>query len=320
MFDHHNCSTIGIDIGKDFVDFFFLNRENQRERGRSPRSPKALAALAQQLREAGGERVVIEATGGLETLVWAVLESAGLKVCLVNPQRVREFARALGRLAKTDPTDAEVLSLFGDRIEPPVTPRPGVEACEQRELVRRREALANLLGEERVRLQQTDCEAAAASVKRTIEWMSGEIKRVEQDLRERLEAMPAPVRKRAKRLRSAPGVGEITAWTLLAELPELGTISGREAAALAGLAPWARESGRYRGRRCIGGGRARVRRALYLAAWSAVRADRGLAAFRERLLATGKAKQLVTIAVARKLLVALNAMLRDDSSWKSAPA
>ena len=309
---------VGIDVSKPYVDFFVLNSKADRS-GRRPRRVRELIALAAELATLEPQLVVLEATGGLETAVWAALEAAGLRVAVVNPKRVRDFARSLGLLAKTDRLDARVLALFGERLRPAVTRLPSRQLRDLRELLRHLDALVGLRAQQRTRKWQLQGAAVLASAERVIASLSQEIALLEQQVEQALREQPAACQ-RATQLRTAPGIGPKTCWALLADLPELGQLSARQAAALAGLAPLARDSGQFRGRRRIAAGRPRVRKALYLAARAAVRCDPHLAAFRARLLAVGKPKQVALIAVARKLLVALNAMIRDDRSWIPLPA
>ena len=304
---------VGIDVSKPYVDFFVLNSKANRS-GRRPRRVRELIALAAELATLEPQLVVLEATGGLETAVWAALEAAGLRVAVVNPKRVRDFARSLGLLAKTDRLDARVLALFGERLRPAATRLPSRQLRDLRELLRHLDALVGLRAQQRTRKWQLQGVAVLASAERVIASLSQEIALLEQQVEQALREQPAACQ-RATQLRTAPGIGPKTCWALLADLPELGQLSARQAAALAGLAPLARDSGQFRGRRRIAAGRPRVRKALYLAARAAVRCDPHLAAFRARLLAVGKLKQVALIAVVRKLLVALNAMIRDDRPW-----
>ena len=309
---------VGIDVSKPYVDFFVLNSKANRS-GRRPRRVRELIALAAELATLEPQLVVLEATGGLETAVWAALEAAGLRVAVVNPKRVRDFARSLGLLAKTDRLDARVLALFGERLRPAATRLPSRQLRDLRELLRHLDALVGLRAQQRTRKWQLQGAAVLASAERVIASLSQEIALLEQQVEQALREQPAACQ-RATQLRTWPGIGPKTCWALLADLPELGQLSARQAAALAGLAPLARDSGQFRGRRRIAAGRPRVRKALYLAARAAVRCDPHLAAFRARLLAAGKPKQVALIAVARKLLVALNAMIRDDRPWIPLPA
>ena len=309
---------VGIDVSKGYVDFFVLNSKADRS-GQRPRRVRELIALAAELARFEPQLIVLEATGGLETAVWAALEAAGLRVAVVNPKRVRDFARSLGLLAKTDRLDARVLALFGERLRPAATRLPSRQLRDLRKLLRHLDALVGLRAQQRTRKWQLQGAAVLASAERVIASLSQEIALLEQQVEQALREQPAACQ-RATQLRTAPGIGPKTCWALLADLPELGQLSARQAAALAGLAPLARDSGQFRGRRRIAAGRPRVRKALYLAARAAVRCDPHLAAFRARLLAAGKPKQVALIAVARKLLVALNAMIRDDRSWIPLPA
>lgn len=310
--------TVGIDVSKEWVDFFVLNRK-QDPSGRRPRRVKDLIALAAELAALRPRLVVLEATGGLETSVWAALEAAGLTVAVVNPKRVRDFARSLGLLAKTDRLDARVLAQFGETLRPVPTRLPSRELRALRELLHHLDSLVGMRAQQRTRKRQLEGEMAMASVERVIASLSQEIAMVEQQVEQALRERPREC-ERAVQLRTAPGVGPKTCWALVVDLPELGQLTGRQAAALVGLAPVARDSGHFRGRRVIAGGRARVRKALYMAARAAVRCDPHLAAFRARLLAAGKPKQVAVIAVARKLLVALNSMIRDNRPWIPLPA
>lgn len=304
---------VGVDVSKQWVDFCLGDGSAGRS-GRRPRRAAELNALAAELAAAQPDLVVIEATGGYELAVWAAFEAAGLAVAVVNPRRVRELARSLGVAAKTDRIDAAILARFGALVRPHATPLPTDKERELRDLYRRLGELVTARATERVRVQHERSQVSQASVKRSITWHCKEIATLEKALDKRLQASPT-ANERAQQLRSAPGVGPKTALALIVELPELGTLSGKQVASLAGLAPVARDSGRFRGRRMIAGGRTRLRQALYMAARSAIRCDAHLRTFRERLLAAGKPKQLVLIAVARKLLVALNAMVRDQTTW-----
>ncbi len=305
--------TVGIDISKEYVDFFVLNRK-ENPSGRRPRRVKDLAVLAAELAEFEPQLVVIEATGGLELMLWAALESAGLTVAVVNPKRVRDFARSLGLLAKTDKLDAGVLARFGELLRPAPTRLPSSATRALRELLRHLDSLVVMRAQQRTRKRQLESTVVLESVERVIASLSEEIGRLEEQVEQALRELPGE-RERAAQLRTAPGVGPKTAWALVAELPELGQLTGKEVGAITGLAPVARESGKYRGRRAIAGGRGRVRKALYMAARAAVRCDPHMAAFRQRLLAAGKPKQVALIAVDRKLIVALNAMIRDNRTW-----
>ena len=308
---------VGLDISQKQVDYFVLNRK-ENPCGRLPRRASALGRLARSWRRLGVTHAVIEATGGFEQEVWESLEKAGIAVTLIQPRRVRQFAGACAIEAKTDRIDAELLARFGAALEPAATPLPGPAMSRYRELLRQLNYLVGERARLRTRTHRVRDALARRSLARVIKSLSTEIEKLEQAVRQALEALPEAAQL-AKRLQQAGGVGKKTAWALTAELPELGRLTGKQAASLAGLAPRARDSGTYSGKRSIGAGRPALRRALYLAALSAVRTDQRLRAFYQRLQAAGKPKQLGLIAVARRLLVMLNAMARDGSNWRPAP-
>jgi len=305
---------VGIDVSKDWIDVAVLVEENRIEQFRGDRSSQALAKMARRLLRHGPEGVVLEATGGLEREVIAALTSAGLRVMRMNPKRVRDFARAHGLLAKTDALDAYALALFGARMRPQLRAFPEAEREQLTAWARRAEQLTAMRAAERTRLRQITDRALRKSVQRVIALLGKELERVEQQVAACIERNEI-WKEQDGLLRTAPGVGPKTAQVLLAQLPELGQLNRREIAALAGVAPMAADSGRWRGKRRIRGGRSRVRVALYLASWSAVRKGR-LRAFYQRLVRAGKTKQLALIAVARKLLVALNEMMRSQQPWR----
>lgn len=307
----------GVDVSKEQVDFFILNGKDNPS-GRRPRRVAALAKLAESGRALGVTHALVEATGGYERMVWAALEAAGIQVTVVQPRRVRYFARACGVEAKNDPIDAEMLARFGAGLQPASTPLPSAAMQRYRELERQLGYVVGLRAQLRTRRHHCEESEVRDSNERLIAGLSAEIEQLEQSVHRALAAMPETA-ELVRRLQQAAGVGPKTAWALTAELPELGTLTGKEAAALAGLAPYARDSGASSGRRSIAGGRERVRTALYLAARAAVRVDRRLKAFYERLQAAGKQKQLGLIAVARRLLVMLNAMIRDCVDWRPYP-
>lgn len=308
---------VGVDIAKGHVDFFILNRKDN-PRGRRPRRAAALATLARELVEHGVTHALLEATGGLERLAWAAFENAGIVVTVAAPSRVRHFARATGVEAKNDPLDASVAARFGAALEPPPTPLPSAGLLRYRELLRQLNYFVEQRAQLRTRRHSVSEPLARQSLDRMIRHYGTEVAQLEEAVATALAALPQRAAQ-AGRLQQAAGVGPKTAWALTAELPELGAVTGKQAAALAGLAPRARDSGASRGRRTIGGGRRHLRKALYMAARAAVRTDRRLRDFYERLQAAGKSKQLGLIAVARRLLVMLNAMIRDGSTWRAAP-
>lgn len=302
---------VGIDVSKDHLD------AHARPAGtaeRFPNDPGGVAALAAWARARAPALVVLEATGGLEHPAAAALAAAGVPVAVVNPRQARDFARATGRLAKTDAIDAEVLARFAEQVRPPARPLPDADTRALAELLDRRRQLVGMRTAERNRLGV----ATAARVRRDIEahlgWLDRRLADLDADLAAAVEASPV-WRANDDLLRSIPGVGPQLSRTLLAGLPELGTLSREQVAALAGVAPVNRDSGRWTGRRSVAGGRAGVRGVLYMAALSARRFNPPLRAFADRLAAEGKAAKVVLIAVARKLLVIANAVLRDRKPW-----
>jgi transposase len=310
---------VGIDVSKDWIDVLVLVEENRAAQFRCARTREAVAALAEKLLPYRPQGIVLEATGGLEGVVIAALAGAGLAVMRMNPKRVRDFAGAHGLLAKTDALDAYALALFGARMRPPLRAWPEAERQQLAAWVAREQQLIVGRAAERTRLQQASEPALRKSVERVIAFLGKEIERLGKQLAAWVAASETWSEQEAL-LRTAPGVGPKTALRLLAQLPELGHVNRRQIAALVGVAPFASDSGKWRGRRSIRGGRAGVRAILYLASWSAVRAAGTLQHFYRRLVAAGKPRQLALIAVVRKLLLALNEMMRTGQPWRSANA
>lgn len=283
--------------------------------------PQALAQLAAGLRQRGVVRVALEATGGWERTAVAALEAAGLEVLVANPWRVRQFARSMGYGAKTDRLDALALAHYAHSAKVPPTPKPPRSPAEQqlRELSTRRRQLTEQIAKEKTRLQQPHAPAVAGSLRRSIGALEREIKRLQEAI-QKLIAQDARSAERQRRLCTVPGVGLVTAATLLAELPELGHGGSATIAALAGVAPLADDSGQHRGPRHIHGGRRPVRNALYMAVLSAIRFNPVLRVFYQRLRQHGKPARLALVAVMHKLLRTLHAMLRDGRDWGAQPA
>ena len=258
--------------------------------------------------------VVLEASGGLELPLVAALAVEELPVVVVNPRQVRDFARATGKLAKTDALDASVLAHFGEAVKPPVRTLRDAKTQALNSLVARRHQVMSMLVSEKNRLNTTIAVAVRSSIEAHIEWLQRELDDLDTDLRQTL--LQSPVwREKDNLLRSVPGVGEQISLTLLAHLPELGTLDRRQIAALVGVAPFNRDSGTLRGRRTVWGGRAKVRAVLYMGALVAARYNPVIRDFYHRLLAAGKPKKLALTACMRKLLVILNSMLRHRSTW-----
>lgn len=278
-----------------------------------------IAALVTQLQALAPALVVLEPTGGLERAVAASLATAGLAVAVVNARQVRDFAKATGRLAKTDQVDAAVLAHFGEAIRPEPRPLPDAQARALAALVERRWQLVAMRVAERNRLAAAPPLAVRGRLEAHIAWLTAELAEVEGEIDTALRESPV-WQERETLLRSVPGVGPTIAKALVAELPELGTLDEKPLAALVGVAPHARDSGSLRGRRIIWGGRARVRSMLYMAALVGSRFNPVLKAFYQRLLAAGKPKKLALIACAHKLLTILNAILARKTPWRPFPA
>jgi transposase len=303
---------IGIDVSKDRLDV--AANSSAVAAFHVPRDHGGLADLVERLRPLGAERIAIEATGGFETVVAAALAAAGLPVVVVNPAQVRAFAKALGKRAKTDPIDAAVIARFAAATRPEVRPLADAETQALADLVARRRQIIAMIGAENQRLKRAPARTAR-SIKRLLKALEKELADIDLDIDDSIRRSPNWLEKVAL-LTSVPGVGDQIARTLVADLPELGTLDRRAIAALVGLAPWTRQSGQWRGKSCIGGGRAQVRAALYMGAMVAARHNPQLAAFRNRLVEAGKPKLVALIAVARKLVTVLNAILRDKQPWR----
>lgn len=262
--------------------------------------------------------VVLEATGGLERTLVAHLLAAALPVAVVNPRQVRDFARATGQLAKTDRLDARVLAQFGLAVQPVQRALPDAASQDFMDQLARRRQLVEMLAMEKNRLQAAPNKRVRKDITEHIAWLNKRLHASDEGLRHRVEAAPAWQAKRDL-LSEVKGIGDITAMTLIACLPELGQLNRRAIAALVGVAPFNRDSGTVRGRRRIWGGRANVRVALYMATLSAVRYNATIRAFYQRLRAAGKLAKVALVACMRKLLTMLNAMLRDQTHWREVP-
>lgn len=273
-----------------------------------------IAALVERLREREPSVVVLEATGGLEYPLAAALAAAHLPMVVVNPRQVRDFARATGRLAKTDALDAQVLAQFGEAVGPQPRPLPDQAHQELAALVMRRRQLVEMLTAERNRLR-TAARPVRRDIQQHIRWLERRLGDLDGDLGQAIRSSPM-WQEQDDLLQSTPGVGPVASATLLAQLPELGRLSHKEIAALVGVAPLNRDSGTLRGRRIVWGGRAHVRAVLYMATLVASRHNPVVKAFYDRLVAAGKPKKVALTACMRKLLTILNAMVRSHASWQ----
>ena len=273
-----------------------------------------LAQLQERLQAAAPSLIVLEATGGYEVAVVAALATAALPVVVLNARQVRDFARATGRLAKTDAIDAGVLAHVAEVVRPPVRPLPDAMTQDlQAWLTRRRQLVDMLLAEEQRRSRAP--RAIQRQIDQHVRWLRAQLGAVEKDVAQTLRESPV-WREKEDLLRSVPGVGPILTTTLLGDVPELGQLNRKHIAALIGVAPLNRDSGTYRGRRAVWGGRARVRATLYMATLTAARYNPLIRAFYERLVAAGKPKKVALTACMRKLLTILNAMIARRTAWK----
>lgn len=306
--------TVGIDVSKDRLD---VAVRPSGEVFAIERKAAGLDELIVRLRELGPQLVALEATGGYETVAAAALASASLPVVVVNPAQVRAFAKALGQRAKTDPIDAAVIAHFAEATKPEVRPLPDEATQLLADLVARRRQIVEMIVAERQREKRMMRRHLKTSIARLIKTLEKELSSLDGDIDDAVRGSPA-WREKEDLLASVPGVGPVIARTMIAELPELGTLTRRQIAALAGLAPFTRQSGQWRGKSFIAGGRTAVRTALFMGAIVAMRFNPVLKAFFDRLVAAGKPKMVALIAVARKLLTILNAMVRDNKRWQNA--
>ena len=300
----------GIDVSKDRLDLAVRPSGAVRT---AAYDADGISALVSELQSMGPSAVVLESTGGLELPLASALAAASLPVVVVNPRQVRDFARATGRLAKTDVLDAQVIAHFAEAVRPAVRPLPDTGTRELHSLTARRTQVVEMLVAEKNRLSRAS-RAVAPRIKAHIQWLEQELEDLDQGLRQTLHRSPA-WREQDDLLRSVPGVGPQLSVALLADLPELGTLGRRQIAALAGVAPMNRDSGNMRGRRTVSGGRARVRAVLYMGALVAARHNPVIRSFYQRLLAAGKPKKLALTACMRKLLTILNSMVKSGQHW-----
>jgi transposase len=302
---------VGIDISKETLDVAIFGRETT---WHFDRDEAGISQLVDLITPANPQLIVMEATGGLEIAVATGLAEASLPVSVVNPSRVREFAKAIGQLAKTDRIDAHLNAHFAAVIRPAVIGQKSEHQNLLSALVRRRKQVIGIITAEKNRLSTT-WEPLRERVIAHIAWLEEEVEALGQEIRDLILADPV-WKEKEKILQSVPGIGPVTAATLLAELPELGTVSRQKVAALAGVAPFNRDSGRRRGKRRTFGGRGQVRRALYMAALTASRRNPVIKRFYQRLLANGKEKKVVLTACMRKLLSIVNTMLMRMEPWR----
>ena len=306
----HPPVFVGIDVSKAQLDLAL------RPEGRfaAPNTEAGMAQVLTRLRALSPTLVVMEATGGLELPLTGALAAAGMPVVVVNPRQVRDFAKATGKLAKTDVLDAQVLAQFAEVIRPEPRPLPDEQTQMLAALLTRRRQLVEMLTAEKNRLASARL-PIRKHLRAHITWLERALHQADTDLAEAIRESPV-WREKDEWLRSVPGVGPVLTTTLLANLPELGTLTPKQIAALVGVAPLNRDSGTLRGRRTVWGGRAQVRMALYMGAIVAARFNPVIRSFYQRLCAAGKAKKVALVACMRKLLVILNAMLKHRAPWQ----
>ena len=305
---------VGIDVSKDRLD---VHVRPSGEAFAVARDGEGLDRLAAKLRALAPELVVLEATGGFEAVVAAAVAGAGLPLAVVNPAQVRAFARATGRLAKTDRLDAALIARSAEQVRPEPRPVASEQAQGLAELVARRRQVVEMIGMEANRRRQARSPKVLRGIERTLAALQTALTELDQEIDGQVRGSPA-WRAAEDLLTSVPGVGPITARTLIAELPELGRITRRRIAALVGVAPVNRDSGTSRGHRAIAGGRRGVRNVLYMAALTAIRRNPAVRAAYERLRGRGTPAKAALVAAMRKLLTILNAVLRDGRPWQTA--
>jgi transposase len=309
----------GVDVSKERLEVC-VRRGREAKEGEDTfgvsNDPVGTQTLLARFAEERPALVILEATGGFERPVAAALAAAGLPIAVVNPRQARDFARATGRLAKTDRIDAQILARFAQAVRPAPRPVPQEEAQALAEITARRRQVVGMLTAEKNRLGAATTKPVRKRLQAHLRWLEKELSRTDRDLEEAI-SKSLTWRENEELLRSVPGVGPVLARTLLAELPELGSLPPKQLAALVGVAPLNRDSGAFRGRRAVWGGRATVRAALYMGALVATRHNPQIKEFYERLLGAGKPRKVALVACMRKLLIILNAMLKNHTSWKS---
>lgn len=305
---------VGVDVSKSWVDVRVRPDGNS---FRCSTDGAGLAELVRRLQPLSPVLIVMEASGGYEGIVAASLAEADLPVAIVNPRQVRRFAEALGQLAKTDAIDARVIAHFAEAVRPPPRPMPEAAMTQLQELLARRRQLVVMINAEKQRFAKAESRITQRSHKAMLKSLESELERIDRAIDKLVQHSPLWCKK-LDLLTSVPGVGDIVARTLLAELPELGRVDRHQIAALAGVAPFSRDSGRRKGKRFVRAGRVQVRAPVYMACLVAIRFNPPLKSFYRRLRAAGKPTRLALVAVMRKLLTILNAMLRDNTPWACA--
>lgn len=305
---------VGIDVSKDRLD---VHIQPVARAFAVARTGAGLEQLLVELRALTPQLVVLEATGGFELTVAAALAGAGLPLAVVNPRQIRDFARATGRLAKTDTLDAQVIALFAERVRPEPRPVADAEAQTLAELVTRRRQVVEMIGMESNRRRQAHAPRVQRTIEATLKTLQAQLAHLDTEIDDTVRGSPV-WRAADELLTSVPGIGDVTARTLITELPELGHLDRRRIAALVGVAPINRDSGQMRGHRAIAGGRTSVRNVLFMATLTAIRWNPVLKAHYNQLIARGRPKKVAIVACIRRLLGILNAIIRTASPWQTA--
>jgi transposase len=304
-----NC--IGIDMAKQYFDLHSLKTRQDQRMENSNDGIRRCVALCNKIRP---ELIVTEATGGYELTLAATLQAEGFAVAVVNPRRIRDFARAAGQIAKTDRLDARIIAQFAATMEPMPTERISENTQKLKALVARRNQLVGLHTAESNRLEHADGKEIRRSIAAVLKVIEAQLKTIDRQIKEQIENTPQ-LRQRSEILDSVPGIGPTTANMLVTELPELGQLNRRQIAALIGVAPMARDSGTFRGKRMTGGGRKKIRSRLFMPTLVAVRHNPILRAYYNKLLSRGKCKMVALVAVMRKLICILNTMVKNNQKW-----
>jgi transposase len=304
---------VGIDISKSRLDVAITPGDQSFT---CPNNEAGIQKLVRRLQRLNPKTILLEATGGYEFLIVAALREAELPACFINPKLVRNFARGAGIAAKTDRLDAQVLALYASRMRPQPRPLPAAQQQELKHLLTRRRQLMDMIQMEKNRLDPTPSPRIAQSIQQTIKALEDRLAALNQEIDDFFQQHPLWLQLE-QTLTSALGIGHLTALILIAYLPELGRLDRKKIAALAGVAPFNRDSGQWRGQRHIEGGRSQLRKALYMPTLVATQRDPVIQAYYQRLLARGKAKKVALIACMRKLLTILNAMVRKQQLWCS---
>lgn len=304
--------VIGIDVAKEKLD---IASRPEKESWTIANREEKLSSLVDKFVKISPDLIVLEATGGLEIPVASALGAAGLPVVIINPRQIRDFAKATGKLAKTDRIDADIIAHFGESIKPEIRPLKDEQTQELAEILTRRRQLVDMLTAEKNRLPTVRTKIKK-DIEKHIKWLEKRIKDCEGDLEKRIKHSPI-WRKQDEIVKSVPGVGPVLSLALLTGLPELGKLENRKISALVGVAPFNRDSGKYKGTRAIWGGRANVRSVLYMATLVAVRFNPVIKQFHDRLINAGKKPKVAIVASMRKLIIILNAMVKNGTTWQN---